>query len=77
MAEKPPLISFLQTAAVRSHIVTGVHTSTHTHRLNMAVNKIVDTFSFGTIQTEIALRVLALRIISVLPPLIEVKHEYE
>lgn len=43
----------------------------------MAVNKIVDTFSFGTIQTEIALRVLALRIISVLPPLIEVKHEYE
>lgn len=41
----------------------------------MAVNKIVDTFSFGTIQTEIALRVLAPRIISVLPPLIEVKHE--
>lgn len=50
------------------------HIHTRSHRLNMAVNKIVDAFSFGTIQSEIAAHVLAPRIISFLPPLTEVKR---
>lgn len=65
--KKTPLISLLQTAAVcaltHAQSQACTHTHSHTHRLNMAVNKIVDAFSFGTKETGITLHVSALRII--------------